>query len=61
MKITSICFGCGSQSHKFDGILNSKSIALKLESFQEMSQADETPGFSKDNKSDLQDADWIDV
>lgn len=36
--ITNICFRCGSQSHKFDTCsLKSKSIAIRIEKFQETS------------------------
>lgn len=60
--ITSICFGCGSQSHKFDTcMLNSKCISLKLEKFQEISQVDETLGFHMESKTEIQDADWVEV
>lgn len=35
--ITSICFGCGSQSHKFETCsLNSKTLPLKLKSFKKL-------------------------
>lgn len=35
--ITNICFGCGSQSHKFDSCtLNSKNIAIELRNFKNL-------------------------
>lgn len=60
--INSVCFSCGSQSHKFDVCeFNYKNIALKMEKFQEFSQVDDTFGFYNENRIDIQDADWVEV
>lgn len=60
--ITIICFGCGSQSQKFDTCrFNSRNIALKLENFQELSQADESQDLFNENKMETWDANWVEV
>lgn len=43
--ITNICYGCGSQNHKFDSCsFNTKSVAFHIERLQEPSQVDESQG-----------------
>lgn len=60
--LTSICFGCGSQSHKFDACkLNSKNDTLKLEKFQRFSQVDDSHGLYNEEKTDTQEVDWVEV
>lgn len=41
--ISSICYGCGSQSHNFDACsFNTKSLAFRVEKLQEPSQVDKS-------------------
>lgn len=56
--ITNICFGCDSQSHKFDSCaLNSKVLLLGSMNLQETSQMDESLGYNVEGKTESQDAD----
>lgn len=55
--ITNICFGCGSQSHRFDTCMfNSKSIIFKVEKLSEVSSVADSLKLKDDEKTKSQES-----
>lgn len=60
--IISICYGCGSENHKFDACsFNSKSMAIRIERVHESSQMEDSQGHQVNGMTNTQEAEWIEV